>query len=89
MLDRRHKGALSNLGVLALDQNNFDTAEMYFRQALSYAPQDSKSHFLLARALFGKGDRQNAATEVKRALELQPTQAEFIALREQIEAASR
>lgn len=84
-LDRRHKGALSNLGVLALEQNQLDDAEMYFRQALTYAPNDAKNHFLLARTLFMRGDRAAAAAETKRALTLNPQQREFIQLREQIE----
>lgn len=88
-LDRRHKGALTNLGVLALEQNNFDSAEMYFRQVLSYSTDNAKAHFLLARALLAKGDRKGAATEIERALALHPDQSEFSELRKQVGAASR
>lgn len=89
MLDRQHKGALTNLGVLALDKSDFEAAEMYLRQALTSAPRDAKAHFLLARALFARGDRDGAAREAQIAVALDPAQPEFKSLRAEIDAASR
>jgi Flp pilus assembly protein TadD len=83
-IDRRHKGALTNLGVLALDAENTETAEMYFRQVIAWEPRGAKGHFLLAKTLLKKGDREGAALEVNRAIELEPARPEFQKLRDEI-----
>ncbi len=85
-IDPHHKGALSNLAVIALDENDPGTAEMYLGIALAQAPKDAKNHYLLARALLGRGDRVGALSELDRAIALAPGQPQFAALRAQIAA---
>ena len=88
-LDRQHRGALNNLGVLALDERRLDDAEMFFRLALTYDPNNAKVHFLLAKVLLTKGNRQAAQFEIDSAIRLKPGQHEFEQLREQIQLNSR
>jgi TolA-binding protein len=83
-LNPNHKGALNNLGYLTLTEKRWNEAEYFFRQALQRDPGEATTHFLLAQVLFAKGDRPGAAMEANRALALNPTQTDFIALREQI-----
>ena len=85
--DETHRGALNNLGVLALEEQQNDAAEKWFRRALYLDPRNAKTHFLLAKALLGKGDRETARREVEIALQLNPQQSEFEQLRAEIEAA--
>lgn len=84
-LDPKHKGAFNNLGVIALNASEFDTAEQWFRRAEDVDPRNAKTHFLLAKALLGKNDRANARTEIDAAIALKSDQPEFNSLREQIE----
>jgi tetratricopeptide (TPR) repeat protein len=76
-LDASHKGALRNLGVLALDKKEWASAVDLFRAALQADPLDAKTHYLLARALLEAGDIAQASVEIQRALELKPDQKEF------------
>jgi len=48
-LDDRHRGALNNLGVIALDHKQFELAEHWFRRALDLNTRSAKTHFLLAK----------------------------------------
>ena len=82
--DPRHKGALNNLGVVALDENSPAVAAEYFRRSLALQPQNAKTHYLLAKALFGLGDRAGAEAALSRALELTPNQPEFLTLRDRL-----
>lgn len=84
-IDGQHKGAFNNLGVIALDANQFSDAEKWFRRAEDVDPRNPKTHFLLARALFAKNDRDAAQKEINVAIQLKPDQPEFTALKEQIE----
>jgi TolA-binding protein len=84
-IDGQHKGAFNNLGVIALDANQFNEAENWFRRAEDVDPRNPKTHFLLARALFAKNDRDAAQKEINVAIQLKPDQPEFTALKEQIE----
>ena len=76
-LDASHKGALRNLGVLALDKKEWASAVDLFRAALQADPLDAKTHYLLARALLEAGDVAQASVEIQHALELKPDQKEF------------
>jgi tetratricopeptide (TPR) repeat protein len=87
--DPKHKGAFNNLGVIAFDQNELAESEQWLRRAMIVDPRNAKTHFLLARTLFRKGDRSTAHIEVQQALALNPTQREFVALRNEIENAER
>jgi tetratricopeptide (TPR) repeat protein len=82
--DPQHKGALNNLGVLALNQNDAAQALDFFRKALSLEPRNPKTHYLLAKALDLAGDRDQARTEAARAVELDSTQPEYLALKDRL-----
>jgi len=82
--DATHKGALNNLGVIALEENHPGAAAEYFRRALAQEPRNAKTHYLLAKALAGLGDLAGARTEAARALELGPDQPEFKIFRDKI-----
>jgi tetratricopeptide (TPR) repeat protein len=84
-LDPKHKGAFNNLGVIALDASEFDAAEKWLRNAEGIDPRNAKTHFLLAKVLLGKHDRQSARVEINAAVHLKPDQPEFQALKQDIE----
>jgi Flp pilus assembly protein TadD len=86
-LDPTHAGAYNNLGVLALQEERWPLAGNFFRHALEYAPNDAKTHFLLARAELKSGDMAGARREVARAIQLDPRYPEFFALQHEIETA--
>ena len=83
-IDPKHKGALNNLGVIALDAHEYANAETWFRQAAQIDPANAKTHFLLAKTFLGQGHREAAQTEIDAALRLKPDQPEFRTLSEQI-----
>ena len=83
-IDGKHKGALNNLGVLALNENESARAVDFFRRALSVEPRNPKTHYLLAKALELSGNRDEARTEAAHAVELDSSQPEFKALQEQL-----
>ena len=84
-LDPHHRGAINNLGVLALENGQPEVAEQRFREALTIDGRNPKTHFLLAKSLIAKGQNDNARTEIERALALKPDQREFKELKEQID----
>jgi hypothetical protein len=84
-LDRAHKGALNNLGILAMREKDWTSAENYFRGALKVEPQNAKTHYLLAAALFEKGDQSAARLEIEEALQINPNQREFRELKDKID----
>ncbi|MEY2543396.1 MAG: hypothetical protein QOE81_857 [Verrucomicrobiota bacterium] len=88
-LDPQHKGAFNNLGVIALDASQYGDAENWFRRAKNVDPRNAKTHFLLAKTLLAKNERQAARTEIETAIGLNPDQPEFKALKQQIEANSQ
>ena len=83
-LDDGHRGALNNLGVIALDHKQFDLAEHWFRRALDLNTRSAKTHFLLARTYAARGDRADACAEIDSAVALSPQQPEFRQLSEEI-----
>lgn len=83
-LDPRHRGAINNLGVLALENGQPDVAERRFREALAIDGRNPKTHFLLAKTLLAEGDRETARVEIDRAISLAPDRSEFHSLRQQI-----
>jgi tetratricopeptide (TPR) repeat protein len=83
-IDPNHKGALNNLGVLALNENQPAEAVNYFQRALALESRNAKTHYLLAKALDLAGNRAEARTEAARAVELDPAQPEFKALQDQL-----
>ena len=73
----RHKAALNNLGVLALDEGQGQIATEFFQEALAASPNDSKTHYLLARASLELGDTPRAEREIDAALSLEPGRSEY------------
>lgn len=72
-----HKGALNNLGVLALEEREWEMAIKFFRSSIQSDPIDAKTHYLLARAELENGDAATALSEIQIALRLKPEQPEF------------
>jgi Tetratricopeptide repeat len=87
-IDPRHKGALNNLGVVALEENQFGEAEKWLRRAEDIDPQNAKTHFLLAKTLLARSHRDEAKVEIDIAIQLRPEQSEFTQLRKKMEADS-
>ena len=84
--DGRHKSALNNLGVLALEDRQWQTAINFFRASLQSDPADAKTHYLLARAELENGNTAAALSEIEIALRLNSEQPEFRALLDTIRA---
>ena len=87
-LDADHRGALNNLGVISLEERKYDAAETWFRRAIQVEPRNGKLHFLLAKAAFEKGEREEARSEIVTAISLNPGQDEFKRLKQRIESSS-
>jgi Flp pilus assembly protein TadD len=75
--DPAHKGALNNLGIIALDENQPRLAIRFLRAAVNQEPLSAKTHYLLGKAHAAAGDLENARSEITRAIELEPSQREF------------
>lgn len=83
--DAKHKGALNNLGLLALEEDQPAIAERYLQRALEQDPQDAKTYYLLAKAELAMGDIENARIAIERALERERDRPEYRQLQEEIE----
>jgi len=81
----KHKGALNNLGLLALEEDQPATAERYLRRAIKQDPQDARTCYLLAKAELAMGDIKNARIAIERALERERDRAEYRQLQVEIE----
>jgi hypothetical protein len=86
-LNPEHIGTLNNLGVLALEETRWDVAEKFLAIASGAEPEAAKTHYLLARARFEKGDLAGARAALEKALALRAEQKEFLELRDKIAAA--
>ncbi len=86
-LDDTHEGAWNNLGVLALEESQWQLAAGFLRKALERDPASAKTRFLLARALLNGGDLPGSEVEITEALRLRPAQPEFLALKDEVERA--
>jgi len=86
-LDPTHAGAYNNSGVLALKEERWKLAGNFFRHALEYSPNESKIHYLFARAEMKSGEVVNARKEIARAIQLDACHPEFFALQKEIEVA--
>ena len=85
-LDSNHEGACNNLGILALEGKRWSRAATFFAMALREDPHDAKTYYLIAQAHFKAGDIESAGAEIDIAIRLQPDQAEFKELKQQIES---
>ncbi len=86
-LDPGNDRALTNLGIIAEDENQPAAAATFFRLACTQQSGNAKTHYLLAKALLAIGDKRNSALEIQRAITLRGNEPEFLALRSQIEQA--
>jgi hypothetical protein len=84
-LDARHKGAFNNLGIIAFDAADYETAEGWFRHAAEVDPRSAKTHFLLAKTFLAKNELAMAHTEIDSAIALKSNQPEFIELKNKID----
>ena len=82
----KHKGALNNLGLLALEERQWETAINFLQASLQSDSLDAKTHYLLARAELENGDVAAALSEIQIALRLKPEQPEFRAFLDTIRA---
>jgi tetratricopeptide (TPR) repeat protein len=85
-VDPSHKAALSNLAVLALDQRDPARAITLLSAAMKSAPDDAKTHYLLAKAQHDAGNHAVALSEIETAIRLNPEQHEFLEFRDQLRA---
>jgi tetratricopeptide (TPR) repeat protein len=83
-LNPRHKGALNNLALVFLDENQPALALEYLQRALEQPPQEAKTFYLLAKAHLALGDFQNARRAIGRAIQSDRDRAEYRELLEVI-----
>jgi tetratricopeptide (TPR) repeat protein len=60
-------------GVIRANEANYDEAVKLFDKALQANPKDEKVHYVLASTLALKGDRREALSHLKEAIELSAT----------------
>jgi cytochrome c-type biogenesis protein CcmH/NrfG len=70
--------------MLALEEKDWEQAAKFFRASIQVVPGDPKSHYLLARAEFSLGHKNEAAAEIQKAIQLNPEQPEFVKFQETI-----
>ncbi|MGB8356185.1 MAG: tetratricopeptide repeat protein [Chthoniobacteraceae bacterium] len=85
-INGRHSSAYNNLGVLAMEEKFWKTADAFFNRSLWIEPDDAKTHYLLAKVKLELKDTAAAKKEIHRALELKPEQPEFQTLGQEIDA---
>ena len=86
--DGKHKGALNNLGLIALEENQPALAARYLQQAIEEDPSDAKTYYLLAKAEVAMGNTRSARLAIEKALEHEPDRAEYRQLQEEIQRRS-
>ena len=85
-LKPNHASTLNNLGVLAMEEKRWDLSEKFLLGSIDAEPDDAKTYYLLARVRFESGKRDAAKAALQKALELRPTQKEFLELRDKLAA---
>ena len=85
-LDPNHEGVYNNLGILALQGKRWSLAAGFFAKALRGRSATRKPITWFAEAHFKAGDIESANAEIDVAIRLQPDQAEFKELKQQIES---
>ena len=85
LMDPAHKGALTNIGVMALDDGKFAEAAGYFRKALEQKPTIAKTYYLLAKAELALGNFEQAKGDIADALRMEPERPEYRSLEREIE----
>jgi tetratricopeptide (TPR) repeat protein len=87
-IDSRMAIAHRQLGYLAFNEGDFATAELHFRQAVEAAPAFTDAWVSLAAALASESRHQEAVEAVKRALEIDPQNANAIELDKELAKAA-
>ena len=83
-LNPKHKGALNNLALVALEENQPAQALGHLQRALEQPPLEAKTFYLLAKAHLALGDFQNARLAIGRAIQRDRDRAEYRQLLEEI-----
>jgi tetratricopeptide (TPR) repeat protein len=83
-LNSKHKGALNNLALVSLEENQPPQALGYLQRALEQPPQEAKTFYLLAKAYLALGDFQNARLAIGRAIQRDRERTEYKQLLEEI-----
>lgn len=65
--------ALSNLGVIRFQQQNYPEAEKHLKEAVRLSPQDAFSHSILGIVLYQEGKYDDAIQILTRAIALDPS----------------
>jgi tetratricopeptide (TPR) repeat protein len=81
-----HVSAMNNLGVLALENQQWQAASQIFSRILELDTASAKAHFLLGKARLGTGDVAGARVAVESAIRLQPNQKQFLQFREELDS---
>jgi tetratricopeptide (TPR) repeat protein len=77
-IDARDEFANLNLGNLARAMSDYERAVTYYRKQIALKRDDAEAHGGLAIALLALGRDEEAAPEIKRAMELAPADYRFL-----------
>jgi tetratricopeptide (TPR) repeat protein len=77
-LDARDEFANLNLGNLSRAMSDFERSVSYYRKQIALKRDDAEAHGGLAIALLALGRDEEAAPEIKRAMELAPSDYRFL-----------
>jgi Flp pilus assembly protein TadD len=81
----KHKGALNNLGLIALEEGRPRDAARNLQRAIESDPHDATTFYLLAKAELALGNIENARIAIGEALKREPDQPEYQRLGGEIE----
>lgn len=84
-LDPMHHRAMNNLGVLAMQNKQWQAAQTLFVRAMEFAPQDAKLNYLLARTRIALNDPVGAGLAIDNALRLDPRSAAYQKVRAELD----
>jgi tetratricopeptide (TPR) repeat protein len=77
-IDARDEFANLNLGNLSRAMSDYERAVSYYRKQIALKPEDAEAHGGLAIGLLALGRDEEAAPEIKRAMELAPADYRFL-----------
>lgn len=83
-LSPRHSDALSNLGVIAMQQKRWTDAEQLFEASIVADSHDAKTYYLLALMRYEAGRPSAAREPIEKALQLRPEQRQFLELQQKL-----
>lgn len=87
-LQPTHADAWSNVGVMALEDEQWPVAVRCFELSVAADSSDAKTFYLLARAFRGAGQLAKARDALAKAIGLRPQQSEFVALATELDRAA-